>query len=309
MTAGILALTLVALVLLAGPVRAGTRRARLLYLPPRAEGGTAAADPGLPHRRLRIRTAGGRSLAAWIVPGRGPHTVVVSHPIGRDKASVQAHVRLLHDAGHHVVAYDLRNHGESDTDDEVRGMADKFTADLQAVLTAVRADAEVGTGRLGVLALSFSSWPAVHLLRQPGAPVDAVVCDSGPGIDIRTAMRCYFTLQRRLLPRLLRAAPGFHLTRWAFERAGLRYLGVRGWPPDPGVRRPPVLLVAAGRDTIIPPEEIEALVDRMPGSACWTAPRAIHVNALRLERAEYTARVTGFLDSAFQDAARIREAG
>lgn len=283
----------------ATPLLAGARRATALYHPPPGGPAPPRPDPALPLREGRIRSGDGLELATWTVPGRGPHTVVVCHPVGRARAAVLGQIELLHRAGHHVVAYDLRNHGASGQDPRLWNMAERFTADLRAVLVAVRADPQLGAGRTGVLALSFSTWAAIHLLRDPAAPVDAVACDSGPGLDIAAAMRRYFALHRRLLPRGLRTWPGYWLARTGFVTAAGWRLRARGWPPDLAGQPRPLLFIAAGRDVVIPPEQIRAVARRAPAGQLWVADRAIHANALRLARTGYTDRLTRFFADAF----------
>lgn len=282
---------------------AGDRRARALYRPPRAESVRTPGDRGLAWEETRVPTRDGHRLAAWWIRGRGPHTVVVCHPVGRDRASVLPHIRLLHEAGHHVLAYDLRNHGASDGDPEIRGMAGKFTADLHDAVDHARSRPEARGGRAGVLALSFSTWPAVYGLRDTSA-VDAVVCDSGPGADLPGAMRRYFDLQARLLPRWLGRAPALAVARRAFVAGARRRLGVRpDWLAELAGCQVPMLFVAAARDTLMPPEDIAAVARHAPNARAWTAPNAIHVNAHRLDRAAYTHRLTDFYAQAFGRAA------
>ncbi|WP_457034263.1 alpha/beta hydrolase, partial [Kitasatospora sp. P5_F3] len=273
-----------------------------LYRPPRTQGGRTPADKGLDWQDTGIDTRDGRRLAAWLVPGDGPHTVVVCHPVGRDRSGVLPHIRLLHDAGHHVLAYDLRNHGASDDDPDVRAMADKFTSDLHDALAHVRALPDARRGAVGVLALSFSTWPAVYGLGGPGGP-DAVVCDSGPGADVPAAIRRYFDLQARLLPRYLRARPARALAGRVFVRTVGRRLRVRrDWLAALSGTDLPLLFVAAARDTLVPPSEIEAVAAGTPGARVWTAPHSIHVNAHRLDRVEYARQLTAFYADAFDRA-------
>ncbi|MCX5415787.1 alpha/beta hydrolase [Streptomyces sp. NBC_00059] len=283
--------------------REGRRRALALYRPPRAESVRTPGDRGLPWEETPVTTRGGNRLAAWWIPGRGPHTVVVCHPVGRDRASVLPHIRLLHEAGHHVLAYDLRNHGASDDDPHIREMAARFTEDLHDVLGHVRSRAPGPGGRVGVLALSFSTWPAVYGLRDSPA-VDAVVCDSGPGADLTGAMRRYFDLQSRLLPKWLHNRPAVTLARHAFVTGARRRLGVRpDWLAALADSPVPMLFVAAGRDTLMPPDDIAAVARHAPRAQVWTAPHSIHVNAHRLDRAAYTERLTAFYEEAFGRAA------
>lgn len=75
-------------------------------------------------------------LEGWFIPAAGSNTLVIAnHPMGFTRSGIPAHLepwrsewsasgnafevdlipdyRILHDAGHNVLAYDLRNHGHS----------------------------------------------------------------------------------------------------------------------------------------------------------------------------------------------------
>ena len=219
----------------------------------------------------------------WVIPGNGPDTVVLCHPVARTRAAVLRHAVMLHEAGYNVVAYDLRNHG-----------------DLRDVVRYVRRDARLGAGGLALFALSFSTWPALYGLRDPAVPVDAVICDSGPAYDIPVALGRFFTIQRQQLPAPLRPVFGTWLTRTTVQLVTRVMLGVRGWPRDLALISCPALLIASGRDTLIPPSQVRAVARLLPRAMSWTAPNAMHTAGLRFDNEEYQATVRDFLTRTLQ---------
>ncbi|GGQ06459.1 alpha/beta hydrolase [Streptosporangium pseudovulgare] len=284
-------------------IRLGVQDAHRVYHPPPGRPGRTPAHKGMAMRPVSVTTSRDAvRLDGWFVPGDGPHTVVVCHGMGRTRSAVLDHIRLLHDAGHHVFAYDLRNHGGSSSDRRLGRMASRFTSDLRDVLAAVAADAEMGEGRLAVLAFSFSTWPAVYALKGKGPEVAAVICDSGPMYDIPSGFRHFASLRWGTLGEEWKRPGAYGLYRFAFTLAGTRMLAVRNWPPPlPGVRTR-LMFIAGANDPVVPAGQVMRVARRYPGAERWVAPEAQHMNAVRLDREEYRERVVGFLSRAFGEA-------
>lgn len=278
---------------------AGATLAWKIYNPDRQAVDRTPADVGLDFETWWWRTTRDRlGVTAWFVPSTGPHTVVVGHGMGRSRASVLEHVRLLHDAGHHVLAYDLRNHGSTDGSWRTWRMAARSMSDLRDAIRAARRDPRV-SGRLGVLAFSFSTWPAVHGL-GPGSGVDAVVCDSGPVADVSAGFRRLARIKAAGMPDWANDGIGLRTMVASCATTGRLLLAVRGWPP---VHRtgPPLLLIGGGRDRLLPAEEVAELARLLPETRAWVAPRALHLHGLRSHPHEYAEVVLGFFAGAFGD--------
>ncbi|WP_079122981.1 alpha/beta hydrolase [Streptomyces abyssalis] len=280
----------------------GVRHAYRLYHPPNSRVGRTPENKGLATRRMHITTTRDAvTLDAWAVPGDGPHTVVICHGMERSKSSVLGHIEMLHRAGHNVVAYDMRNHGESSGDRRYGSMARRYTSDLRDVLRAVAADPELGGGRLAVLGFSFSAWPALYVLRDPGVAVSAVVADSGPMYEIGTGLGAFATLRRGSLPERLRRAAAFVPYRFVFRTVALHMLAIKDWPPElPGVTTR-LMFVAGAQDPVVGADQVRRVAESYPGSGFWASQHAMHMNALRFDRHEYTERVLDFLAAAFAE--------
>ena len=271
-----------------------------VYHPRRQDDRRSPGTDGLAMRAMDVASSlDGVRLAGWVVPASGPGTVVVCHGMGRDRGAVVPHIRMLHAAGYHVVAYDLRNHGDSGDDRAYGHMADRFVSDLRDVIEHVRGDAELGRGGTAILAFSFSTWPAIHILRDGSVPIDAVVCDSGPTADLGPPLRRAFDLKRRTLGPVLRHQPLYGMCRLAFQLFSRHMLAVREWPPDLDGIRTRLMFISGERDAVILPAEVTALADNYPDATQWVCPNARHTGALRADRDEYGKRVTAFLDEAF----------
>ncbi|HEY4022442.1 MAG TPA: alpha/beta fold hydrolase [Pseudonocardiaceae bacterium] len=285
-------------------VKQGMRDAYTIYHPQAAPKGDTPAARGLEFEELRITTSRDHvPLTGWVVPGHGPHTVVICHGMGRTKSSVLDHIALLHEAGHHVLAYDLRNHGESGRDGKLGRMADRFTRDLADVLRTAGADPRLGTGKLAVLAFSFSTWPAVYLLRDSASTVSATICDSGPMYDITGGFVRFSGLRWSTLDQSWRLPGAFTLYRWAFRFSATRMLAVRGWPPKLPDTAGRMLFIAGARDRIVPSGDVMQVADAYPHAQRWIGRMATHMNAVRLDKTEYRDLVREFLATAFDSEA------
>ena len=106
---------------------ASLRRSPVLHTP---------AEHGLAFEEVTFPARDGVPLEGWFIPAPGARAVVIAnHPMGFTRSGMPTHLepwhsawaasgngfevdltpdyRILHDAGYHVLAYDLRNHGLS----------------------------------------------------------------------------------------------------------------------------------------------------------------------------------------------------
>jgi uncharacterized protein len=285
-------------------VAMGAWHAYRFYHPPRTRPGRTPADKGLPMRHVRLTTTRDRvCLDAWVIPGTGPHTVIVCHGVGRTKSDVLDHARMLHRSGYHVLAYDMRNHGESGRDRRYGRMADRYTSDLHDVLRWTARNPVLGRGHLAVLGLSFSAWPAMYLLRQLdgrqcGSQLAAIICDSGPMYDIPAGLRHFSELRLLSLPDWLYQSAASRLYCLVFQVTCAHMLAITGWPPCSSGESTRLMFVAGAEDPVVSATQVMAVAQRFPVAQRWIAPNAMHMNAVRSDRAEYQRRITTFLAEA-----------
>ncbi|MEU1796190.1 alpha/beta hydrolase [Streptomyces californicus] len=279
------------------------RHAYELYHPPRSKPGRTPRNKNLPMREFTVVTRRDRiTLRGWVVPGEGPHTVVLCHGMGRTRSSTLGHIEMLHRAGWNVVAYDMRNHGESGRDKRYGSMAERYTEDLADVLRWVRAEPGLGGGEIAVYGFSFSTWVALSVLRRIDDRIAAVICDSGPAFDIGSALKKFAVLRRSALPRPVRGGAAFSVYRACFSALCGHMLAVRSWPPDLSRFTTRLMFVAGGQDIVVPASQIAPAARHYPDSERWTALNALHMNGLRFDREEYRERVLGFLARSFGEA-------
>ena len=140
-------------------------RSPVLHFP--AERGLEFSEVGFPSRD-------GVPLEGWFIPAPGANRVVVAnHPSGFSRSGLPTHLepwrsrwapsgnvaevdfvpdyRILHDAGYHVLAYDLRNHGLSGAANGGIGTSGIFEArDVVGSLRYVRSRPDTRDLRVGL---------------------------------------------------------------------------------------------------------------------------------------------------------------
>ncbi|GAA1866415.1 alpha/beta hydrolase [Myceligenerans crystallogenes] len=287
------------------PVRAvwlGVGIAWQVYHPAPRPLGDTPESRGLEFETWNWRTHRDRiDIEGWFVEGTGPDAVLVQHGVGRSRSETLAHVELLHQAGYHVLTVDMRNHGASGRCRSVTAMSSRYTSDLLDALSQLRSDPRV-SGAIGCLSMSFSTWPAV----SAGATTDAdrlglraVVCDSGPVIDIRRAIARFATALAWRDERVSTPAARRVIEVVAPSAAALILAVGRRWPRS-GCELP-VLLVAGGRDRLLPADEVTAMTPYLPDVRTWVARRASHLAAITSDPAGYREQVIGFFDEHLRD--------
>jgi pimeloyl-ACP methyl ester carboxylesterase len=264
---------------------------------------------GLTAERVMVPGAGGLPLACWFIPAPGPgpaDAVVIGHGIRRDSGSLMGLASRLHEAGYHVLTFDMRNHGESAQDHLLRGQSPLTGIDHHRVVQYVGGRPELAGRKVALVGFSMTSWTAMWAARREPELVRAVICDSGPSMDMIRTMGRTYDVARPKMPRLLRGPILFRIGKSAFTRASAFFFQLSEWPqllPDPSV---PVLFVVGERDPVVRPSDVRDQMAYYPGSTLWVVPRASHTTSVVVEPDEFARRVLAVLERAsFTPAGRL----
>jgi alpha-beta hydrolase superfamily lysophospholipase len=224
-------------------------------------------DLGLPWTPVRV-ASGGRGLPGWWIPPVSPDDateaaapgdaptrpgVVLVHGWGSNRARMLPLASFLHAAGFHVLAMDVRGHGDNAAED-LPVTAVEFGADAAAAVGVLRS--LPGVGRVGILGHSMGGVGA-SLAAAARDDVAALVVVSAPA-DPRLLVRETFRMAELPLPALVA-----HPLAWVALRSTLRPRGHR--PRDASARRAvaryagPVLLVQGDADEMLPLRDLRLL--------------------------------------------------
>lgn len=129
------------------------------------------ADAGLAYEQAKFRASDGVALEGWFVPAPGVAPAIVfvhgwmwnrlgnvagQVPVPDKDVDFLPATRALHDAGYHVLLFDLRNHGRSGRRLPITfGVREAF--DVQGALAYLRSRADVDNDRLGLLGCSMGA--------------------------------------------------------------------------------------------------------------------------------------------------------
>jgi uncharacterized protein len=286
-----------------------TRAAWRVYHPRPRRRRQSPEDFGLTAERLRIPSADGLLLAAWWIPAPtdgpltdGPSpTVVLGHGMGADSGKMLPLAATLHQAGYHVLTFDMRNHGDSGRDNRLRGMSPRYSEDFHAVVRYLWDRPECGPGSVACLGVSMSAWTALEAARLEPQLVRSVICDSGPQLDIAAALRRSYEAGRPRLPWLLSGPLMFRFGRWVFSLASRFFLRPAPWPQELGDHSIRLLFITGDADPICRPSDLAAQVAWYPEARTWIVPRAGHTQSSIVAADEYVAHVLETLTAAFGD--------
>ncbi|MBP2369693.1 alpha/beta hydrolase [Pseudonocardia parietis] len=178
------------------------------------------ADHGLAFEDVTFPAEDGIALSGWFVPSPQPRgIVVVNHPRGFSRTGLPSHrdpwraqyaaagndvevdflpdLALLHHAGYHVLAYDLRNHGDSATAHDgsiTSGVLE--SADVVGALDRIRGRADLDGLPIGLFSRCLGANATLFAMRRRPDAFDRV----------RALVACQPLSPRRLAQRSVAAA-------------------------------------------------------------------------------------------------------
>ncbi|MBP8539535.1 alpha/beta hydrolase [Streptomyces sp. MK37H] len=276
----------------------------MIFHPPRRPHHKTPADLGLTSTDVNVPLNGqqGRGLHVWLIPGDAERVVVLGHGLGLSKSASLAHARLLSEAGYTVALFDHRNHGKSVADRAGWGMSDRHTDDVVAVVRHMRSMDEYAAARIAIYGFSISTFPSFYMLKREDCPVDAVVFDSGPALELAPLFRNFVAAGGVPIPGPLGAGPSRPVVESVASSAAVAMLRVQ-WPPPLGgaYERTPMLFLAGERDTMIPASGVRALAERYPLAEVHTLPDTEHLQGIKTQPETYAETVLGFLERTLKD--------
>ncbi|WP_202114674.1 alpha/beta hydrolase [Vreelandella zhuhanensis] len=241
--------------ILAGGVAGGVtlrrrfhRRLQRELAAPREPVATTLEAHRLHGEAARFATQRGRWLEGWWLPAAWPRGhVVLTHGWGANRATLLPLAPLLLEAGWNVLLFDVRNHGDSDSD--TFSSMPRFAEDIDAALAWLKqTQAALPTALIG-----HSVGAAATLLAASRRDDIAAVVSLASFAHPDSMMRRW--LAQKGLPFF---PLGWYVLRYVEHVIGHRFDAIA--PVNTlGRIRCPVLLVHGESDTVIPPDDAHML--------------------------------------------------
>jgi len=235
-------------------------------------------------------------ITAWWIPSAGvtsTRTILLIHGYADAKVGAIAWAPTLHALGWNILAIDLRAHGYSDGTLSTAGFWERH--DVTQVINQFRAMRPRETETFAMFGISLGAAVAVATAAMRD-DINGVILES-PFADYRPAVAAHGRM--RGLPGGWMRDTAIRLAEW---QSGADFRAVRPRDLIPKLTCP-VMIVHAGADPFIPPDDAAAMAESMKtrGDArdvLWSVPEAGHVLGLAaVGPDEYRMRVAGFLDA------------
>lgn len=278
-----------------------------LVHPPRMNDGKAIyilkrlspMDLGLKFQEIRFdvtdhRTNRPLSLASWWMPAEDnkaqDRCAILVHGYADAKIGAIAWAPLFHELGYHILAIDLRGHGESEGNATTAGYFEKH--DLNQVIDQLLQRYPKQTRELTLFGISMGAAvvAATAVMRED---LSAVILEC-PYADFRQAAAAHGMLMGLPLPGLQKCS--IYLAQ---KLIGADFGEVRPVDLIPRISCP-LMVIQSGKDPLVGPAEMDALqaaVESRHGALTkyWRIAGAGHVLGMAADPMEYERRIQSFL--------------
>ncbi|HVT90816.1 MAG TPA: alpha/beta fold hydrolase [Tepidisphaeraceae bacterium] len=241
--------------------------------------------------KVRDESAGQElNLAGWWIPcpGNSDKTAVLIHGYADAKVGAIAWAPTWQELGYHILAIDLRAHGESGGQYTTAGVLERH--DLDQVLNQLRASRSAQSKQIVLFGASLGAMVALATAAMRD-DIAAVVMDS-PVLRFRDGVRAQVHLLGLPLPGMFDWT--MRLAKWLcgqdFDRLNSVDLIA--------AMKCPVMAIQSGDDPYIDRESaglIEAAVNRRSDGVYWSLPDVPHLLGLEARPDEYAQRIRQFL--------------
>jgi alpha-beta hydrolase superfamily lysophospholipase len=151
-------------------------RAHMLVHPCRQSTELTEAQTGTPVQRVTFQATDGIELVGWFVPNSASRaTIICSHGLGSNGASMWDAAQFLYDAGFSLFFFDHRGHGQSGG--RVTTMGPLEVRDFLGAVDYVRSRSEVDPERIGAYGYSMGAGVVIGAAAE-SPHIQAVVTDS-----------------------------------------------------------------------------------------------------------------------------------
>lgn len=252
-----------------------------------------------------VRTPDGITLRGCLYrhTERRPRGLIVFCPeFASNHRSAMLYCSALSRAGFHVLTFDFRNHGESDSMPgyvPLHWLTQHEVTDLNAVMDYVYSSPDLNELPLGLFGISRGGGAALYVAAQrPEVLRVATEGAFGPGVLMMAHARHFISIA--VPAPLAKLIPEWHiqgtlmLSRWISQRRRrCRYIMLERVLPR--LVSKPALVIAGARDTYVMPEVAQKIAQLMgQPEALWLVEKAKHNLARSVNPDEYDRRLVEF---------------
>jgi uncharacterized protein len=239
------------------------------------------SDQGLDYEDVTFPALDGVPLEGWFIPAAGSENLVIlNHPMGFTRSGMPTHLepwrsvwaasgngfevdfvpdyKILHDAGYHVLTYDLRNHGLSGAANGGITSSGIFEArDVVGSLTYARSRPDTRNMSIGLFSRCLGASSTFAAMTQFPEAFDGVLClVAAQPVTARTI------IERRLaglgLPEHIN-----DLEQRIIVRTGINF--ARRSPQEWATNvRVPTYLYQVREDALTHPSDVQTMYDNIP---------------------------------------------
>lgn len=157
--------------------------AKTSLVPTRTPKTKSPRDYGMHFEDFSVRSHG-LTLKGWFIPApdesfsekQKTPTIILTHGWGRSAEQMLPHAEYLHHAGFHLILFDVRGHGDSDSVEYVT--MNRIVEDLDAVIYYTLKRPEVNSEAIGLFGHSMGAAASI-LKASQNSQVKAVASSSG----------------------------------------------------------------------------------------------------------------------------------
>jgi pimeloyl-ACP methyl ester carboxylesterase len=241
------------------------------------------SEEGLDYEQVTFPSRDGTPLEGWFIPAAGSDKLIIAnHPMGFTRSGMPTHLepwhsewaasgngfeidfipdyKLLHDAGYHVLTYDLRNHGLSGAANGGITSSGIFEArDVVGSLSYARSRPDTRGAMIGLFSRCLGASSTFAAMTQFPEAFDGVRCMVAP-----QPVTARNIVERRL------AALGLSgriddLERRVVLRTGIGFAprSPREWARNVHI---PTFLYQVRDDVLTDPSDVQAIFDNIPAA-------------------------------------------
>ena len=120
---------------------------------------------GIPYKEIKFPTKNNCYLYGWWMPSQNESshpapTLILVHGWGRNAGYMLPYIKKLYTFGYNLLAFDLRSHGNSDSDKHPNML--QFSEDIRAATEFVLKQGGSKSGKIGVIGMSVGGSAAIH---------------------------------------------------------------------------------------------------------------------------------------------------